>query len=77
VGHGLNLQAITRQIVWVGLPWSLELYEQTNARAWRQGQNRRVFVHHVMAANTIDQTILGALQSKQDVQQQLMEALLA
>lgn len=77
VGHGLNLQRHTRQVVWAGLPWSLELYEQANARAWRQGQERRVFVHHVMAANTIDQIILGALQSKQDVQQQLMEALLA
>lgn len=77
VGHGLNLQRHTRQVIWAGLPWSLELYEQTNARAWRQGQNRRVFIHHVIAADTIDQTILKALQSKQDVQQQLMEALLA
>jgi SNF2 family DNA or RNA helicase len=76
-GHGLNLQAGGNIIVWFGLPWSLELYEQANARLHRQGQERSVIVHHIIAENTIDETVLSALKSKSNVQNALMDAVKA
>jgi SNF2 family DNA or RNA helicase len=76
-GHGLNLQAGGHIIVWFGLPWSLELYEQANARLHRQGQERSVIVHHIIAENTIDETVLHALKSKSNVQGALMDAVKA
>lgn len=76
-GHGLNLQAGGHIIVWFGLPWSLELYEQANARLHRQGQERSVIVHHIIAENTIDETVLQALKNKANVQSALMDAVKA
>ncbi len=76
-GHGLNLQAGGSIIAWFGLPWSLELYEQANARLHRQGQERPVIVHHIIAEGTIDETVLYALKNKANVQNALMDAVKA
>lgn len=76
-GHGLNLQAGGHIIVWFGLTWSLELYEQANARLHRQGQEKSVIVHHLVAEDTIEETIMQALKSKANVQNALMGALKA
>lgn len=76
-GHGLNLQAGGHIIVWFGLTWSLELYEQANARLHRQGQERSVIVHHIIAENTIEETVLHALHSKANVQNALMDSVKA
>lgn len=76
-GHGLNLQAGGSTIVWFGLTWSLELYEQANARLWRQGQTETVVIHHILAKGTIDEQVILALKQKSGVQQFLMEAIKA
>ena len=76
-GHGLNLQAGGHIIVWFGLTWSLELYEQANARLHRQGQEQSVIVHHIIAEDTIDETVLQALKNKANVQNALMDAVKA
>ena len=77
-GHGLNLQAGGNVIVWFGLTWSLELYQQTNARLWRQGQkNETVVIYHIITENTIDEKILKALKSKDKTQDTLIEAVKA
>lgn len=77
-GHGLNLQKGGNIIVWFGLTWSLELYQQTIARLWRQGQNERtVVVQHIVTANTIDENILLALSKKDTSQTALINAVKA
>lgn len=77
-GHGLNLQAGGSVIVWFGLTWSLELYDQTNARLWRQGQKATtVVVQHLVTAGTIDERILDALQHKEKGQNALLDAVKA
>lgn len=77
-GHGLNLQAGGHVIVWFGLTWSLELYDQTNARLWRQGQQSgTVVVQHIVTAGTIDERILKALSTKEKDQNALIEAVKA
>lgn len=76
-GHGLNLQAGGSTIVWFGLTWSLELYEQANARLWRQGQTDTVVVHHIIAKGTVDEQVIGAIKLKSGGQQLLMEAIKA
>lgn len=77
-GHGLNLQAGGSCIVWFGLTWSLELYQQTNARLWRQGQNAEtVVVQHIVVKDTIDERILKALSKKDSTQAALIEAVKA
>ena len=77
-GHGLNLQDGGSTLVWFGLTWSLELYQQTNARLWRQGQKARtVVIQHIIAKNTIDERILKVLQTKAQVQDALIEAVKA
>lgn len=77
-GHGLNLQAGGSVIVWFGLTWSLELYDQTNARLWRQGQKATtVVVQHLITAGTIDERILDALQHKEKGQNALLDAVKA
>ncbi len=60
-GHGLNLQSGGSTLIWFGLTWSLELYQQTNARLYRQGQKDTVIVHHIITKNTIDEDVLLAL----------------
>ena len=76
-GHGLNLQAGGSTIVWYGLPWSLELYQQANARLYRQGQKNTVFVYHLLTKDTHDTDVLNALRSKDLTQSSLIAALKA
>ena len=76
-GHGLNLQAGGSTLIWFGLTWSLELYQQTNARLWRQGQMDTVVIHHIIAQGTIDEQIMKALQNKDKTQAALIEAVKA
>ena len=77
-GHGLNLQAGGSTLVWYGLTWSLELYQQTNARLWRQGQKAEtVVIHHLVTEGTIDERILQALKGKDQSQDRLIEAVKA
>ncbi len=74
-GHGLNLQAGGSTLIWFGLTWSLELYIQTNARLWRQGQvSSTVVIQHIITKGTVDERILKALESKEVTQDSLMEA---
>ncbi len=76
VGHGLNLQQGGSIIVWYTLPnWSLELYQQANARLYRQGQTRPVRVYHIIAKGTIDEDVMKSLDKKDTTQQALIEAL--
>ena len=74
-GHGLNLQHGGNILVWFGLNWSLELYQQFNARLHRQGQTKPVFVHHLAVTDSVDMTVLEALQSKHSTQKALLDAL--
>lgn len=77
-GHGLNLQAGGSTMIWFGLTWSLELYQQANARLWRQGQKAdTVVIHHIIAANTIDERIMSALRKKDKSQSALIDAVKA
>lgn len=77
-GHGLNLQSGGSAIVWFGLTWSLELYQQTNARLWRQGQkSETVVVQHIITKGTIDERIMKALSEKDSTQSALMDAVKA
>lgn len=77
-GHGLNLQEGGSTIIWFTMSWSLELYQQTNARLWRQGQRAEsVVIQHLTAAGTIDEDIMLALTSKDLVQSKMMEAVKA
>lgn len=77
-GHGLNLQAGGSTLIWFGLTWSLELYQQTNARLWRQGQkSETVVIHHIIAENTIDERIMNALRRKDKTQSALIDAVKA
>lgn len=74
-GHGLNLQEGGNIIVWFGLPWSLELYQQANARLHRQGQQKTVIIHHLIVENSIEQRVFQSLQKKENVQEGLLQAL--
>lgn len=76
-GHGLNLQKGGHIIVWFGLTWSLEYYQQANARLDRQGQTEPVIVHHIVAENTVDEKVLRILQGKEKNQNALLEAVKA
>jgi len=73
-GHGLNLQVGGSTLIWFGLTWSLELYQQTNARLWRQGQKNTVVIHHIITKGTIDEDVLKALSGKENTQTALIEA---
>lgn len=74
-GHGLNLQTGGNIIVWFGLNWSLELYDQFNARLHRQGQTEPVMIHHILAKDTIDETVFEVLQKKSLNQKTLLNAI--
>ena len=77
-GHGLNLQAGGSTLIWFGLTWSLELYQQTNARLWRQGQKAQtVVIHHIITKDTIDERIMSALRRKDKTQSALIDAVKA
>jgi SNF2 family DNA or RNA helicase len=75
VGYGLNLQDGGRVIVWYGLTWSLELYQQANARLYRQGQMKPVIIHHLVTEGTVDEQVMKALQAKDTSQAALLAAL--
>ena len=77
-GHGLNLQSGGSTLIWFGMIWSLELYQQTVARLWRQGQESgTVVVQHILAAGTVDERIMKALSAKDATQARLIEAVKA
>jgi len=76
-GHGLNLQEGGSTIIWFGMTWSLELYQQANARLWRQGQKQTVVIHHILAKDTIDSRVMLALDNKDTGQSALIEAVRA
>lgn len=76
-GHGLNLQSGGSTLIWFGLTWSLELYQQTNARLWRQGQNETVVIHHIITKGTIDEDVMRALKQKEKTQSDLINAVKA
>lgn len=76
-GHGLNLQSGGSTLVWFSLTWSLELYQQTNARLYRQGQKDTVVIHHLIIKNTIDEDIMKSLKRKDKTQESLMKAVKA
>ncbi len=76
-GHGLNIQFGGSTIIWFGLTWSLELYQQTNARLWRQGQNNTVVIHHIIAKDTIDEDVMKALRKKEKIQSALIDSVKA
>ena len=71
-GHGLNLQKGGNVIVWFGLTWSLELYQQFNARLHRQGQDKPVRIFHILTKDTADKAVLEALTTKKDTQDTLL-----
>jgi len=75
IGYGLNLQAGGHVIVWYSLPWSLELYQQANARLHRQGQGEAVIVNHLIAVGTVDEQVMKSLKAKDTGQAALMAAL--
>ena len=76
-GHGLNIQAGGHILIWFGLTWSLELYQQTNARLWRQGQKSTVTIHHIVTRGTIDERVLAALETKNVTQEKVINAVKA
>ena len=76
-GHGLNLQAGGSTMIWFGLTWSLELYQQCNARLHRQGQTDTVVIHHIITKGTIDEDVMAALQRKEKIQSALIRAVKA
>lgn len=77
-GHCLNLQSGGSTIIWYTMPWSLELYQQTNARLWRQGQQSgTVVIHHLVSAGTIDEDIMKVLKMKDKTQTAMMHAVKA
>ena len=76
-GHGLNLQSGGSTLIWFGLTWSLELYQQTNARLWRQGQKDTVVIHHIITKGTIDESVMRALKVKDSIQSALIDAVKA
>ena len=76
-GHGLNLQTGGSTLIWFGLTWSLELYQQTNARLYRQGQKNTVVIHHIITKGTIDERVLKALEKKEKTQNSLIDAVKA
>lgn len=76
-GHGLNIQFGGSTIIWFGLTWSLELYQQTNARLWRQGQQSAVVIHHIITKDTIDEDVMKALRKKEKIQSALIDSVKA
>ena len=74
-GHGLNLQDGGHIVVWYGLPWSLELYQQANARLHRQGQKKPVFVYRILTRDTHDEDVAAAIEKKDTTQEALLTAL--
>lgn len=76
-GHGLNLQLGGSTLIWFSLTWSLELYQQTNARLYRQGQKDTVVIHHILTKGTIDEDVMKALKAKEKMQDALIDSVKA
>lgn len=76
-GHGLNLQEGGSTIVWFSLTWSLELYQQLNARLYRQGQKQTVVIEHLVTTGTVDEDILSAIERKDNMQSAMIDAVKA
>ena len=76
-GHGLNIQRGGHILIWFSLIWSLEMYQQTNARLWRQGQKETVTIHHLVTKDTIDEDVLAVLKNKDKTQAALIAAVKA
>ena len=76
-GHGLNIQDGGHILIWFGMTWSLELYQQTNARLWRQGQKNTVSVYHIVTLGPIDEKVMHALEAKTIRQEDLIDAVKA
>lgn len=76
-GHGLNIQKGGHILIWFSLVWSLEMYQQTNARLWRQGQEEVVTIHHIVCRDTVDEDVMDALEHKDVTQQRLIAAVKA
>ena len=76
-GHGLNIQKGGHILIWFSLVWSLEMYQQTNARLWRQGQKEVVTIHHILTRDTVDEDVLKALEKRDTTQQNLIAAVKA
>ena len=74
-GHGLNLQKGGHIMIWYGLTWALELYQQFNARLYRQGQKKPVSIHHIIATDTVDEKIIKSLDGNDTTQRSLMDAI--
>ncbi len=75
MGHGLNLQGSCHHVVWFGIPWNLEHYDQAIARVYRQGQkSMHVFIYHIVAKDTIDERVVKVLNEKDRTQQRLLQA---
>lgn len=64
VAYGLNLQEGGNDVIWFGLNWSLELYQQANARLHRQGQKHTVYIHHLVVAGSVDEDVMGLYRKK-------------
>jgi SNF2 family DNA or RNA helicase len=75
--YGLNLQKGGNHVIWFGLNWSLELYQQANKRLHRQGQTEKVIVHHLVVEGGVDEDVMAALEGKGAAQDRLMNALKA
>ena len=75
MAHGLNLQDVCHHMIWFGITWNLEHYDQSIARIYRQGQDNPVFVYHIIARNTLDEKVLGVLRGKDRTQKALFKAL--
>jgi len=75
LGHGVNLQAGGHVVLWFGLTWSLEHYQQLNGRVYRQGQKRAVIINHLIMEGTIDERVIKVLKQKDATQQKLLDAL--
>jgi SNF2 family DNA or RNA helicase len=75
MAHGLNLQAAGRAVIFYGLTWSLDNYEQLVRRIYRQGQEHHVYLYNLVAKGTVDEAVLAAVRSKDKTQRSLMRAL--
>lgn len=76
MGHGLNLQDACHHVIWFGITWNLEHYDQAVARVYRQGQSsKKVFVYHIIAKDTLDERVAKVLEAKDRSQQDLLKAL--
>jgi reverse gyrase len=75
MGHGLNLQERCHHVIWFGITWNFEYYDQAIRRVYRQGQQHPVFLYHIVAEGTLDETVMEVLRSKERTQENLYSRL--